>query len=115
VGKLHLPKRIGRRRPERVQRSFPAHRAWVRRHHCCVPGCMELPIECAHVRGGTDGGIALKPSDRWVVSLCRLHHAEQHQVGETSFQATHGIDLRAIAEEFASRSPHRAHWEELQE
>ena len=114
MGKLLLPKRIERSRSSRVQRSFPAHRAWVRRHHCCVPGCMELPVECAHVRGGTDGGIGLKPSDRWVVSLCKLHHAEQHRVGEVTFQETHSIDLLAIAEEFASRSPHRSLWKQLE-
>ena len=110
MGKPFLPKRIERRRSERVQRSFPGHRAWVRRHHCCVPGCVELPIECAHVRTGTDGGVGLKPSDRWVVSLCKLHHAEQHQNGEITFQERYGIDLRELAREFASRSPHRSLW-----
>ena len=64
-----LPQRIDRARKEPDPRTCPAHRAWVRRHHCCVPGCRQVPIECAHVRGGTDGGIGLKPSDKWVISL----------------------------------------------
>ncbi|QGN56544.1 hypothetical protein GKE62_17800 [Novosphingobium sp. Gsoil 351] len=64
-------------------------------------------MECAHVRTGTDGGIALKPSDRWTISLCRAHHAEQHQIGEPAFEIRYGLDLVALAEVFARRSPHR--------
>lgn len=101
-----LPQRIVKPRREKERRSCPAHRAWVRRHHCSVPGCLSLPIECAHVRSGTDGGTALKPSDRWVISLCRLHHAEQHRIGEAAFEKKHGLDLLAIAEAFARKSPH---------
>ncbi|RZK00355.1 MAG: DUF968 domain-containing protein [Novosphingobium sp.] len=101
-----LPQKIVKPRREKDDRSSPAHRAWVRRHHCCVSGCERLPIECAHVRVGTDGGVALKPSDHWTVSLCTVHHAEQHRIGEPAFERRHGIDLRAIASEFASRSPH---------
>lgn len=103
-----LPQRIVRPRIERPERSSAAHRAWVRRHHCSVPGCNLLPIECAHVRRGTDGGMALKPSDRWAISLCFFHHAEQHRIGEPAFEKQHGIDLIAIAQEFAKCSPHRA-------
>lgn len=108
---LQFPKRlerqIGRRR---AARECPAHRAWVRRHRCCVPGCDGAPIECAHVRRETDGGIALKPSDRWVISLCRTHHIEQHQIGETVFEQRYRLDMRDLALEFARRSPH---WRQL--
>jgi hypothetical protein len=107
-----LPARIERPRRARETRSFPAHRAWVRRHRCSVPGCLNLPIECAHVRCGTDGGQGLKPSDRWTISLCRTHHEEQHRVGELAFQKRYGIELLALAEAFARRSPHRKLWEE---
>ena len=104
---LRLPRRIQRApTPTKVRRSFPGHRAWVRRHHCCVPGCDRRDIECAHVRGGADGGIGLKPSDRWAISLCSRHHAEQHAIGEQSFEAKYGIDLAALARLFARRSPH---------
>ena len=102
-----LPQRIDRARKEPDPRTCAAHRAWVRRHHCCVPGCRQLPIECAHVRKGTDGGIGLKPSDRWVISLCSKHHREQHQIGERRFELLHGLDLTALAITFAVRSPHR--------
>lgn len=89
-------------------RSCPAHRAWVRKHHCSVPGCLALPIECAHVRRGTDGGTGLKPSDHWVVSLCSVHHMEQHRRGERTFEKTYDLDLKKIAEIFARRSPYWA-------
>jgi hypothetical protein len=105
---LRLPKRLERRERRRDERCCPAHRAWVRQHQCCVPGCRQVPIECAHVRTGTDGGIAIKPSDRWVISLCRNHHCEQHNVGEVEFQNRYGIDLRELAREFAKQSPHRS-------
>jgi hypothetical protein len=103
---LRLPPRQRPSRRVEVDRECPAHRAWVRRHHCSVPGCRQLPVECAHVRTGTNGGTALKPSDGWVISLCRHHHAEQHRVGETTFADRYGLDLLELAEEFCRRSPH---------
>jgi len=105
--RLQLPNRLERERSREPNgRECPAHRAWVRRHHCCVPGSLRLPIECAHVRRGTDGGVGLKPLDRWTISLCRDHHVEQHHVGELAFEQRYGIDLRELAYLFARRSPH---------
>ena len=83
-----------------------AHRAWVRKHCCSVRGCRGLPIECAHVRNGTDGGLGLKPSDKWTISLCRSHHLEQHELGEPAFEARYELNLRHLAKEFAQRSPY---------
>ena len=106
---LKLPNRLERERSrEPSGRECATHRAWVRKHHCCVPGCLARPIECAHVRRDTDGGTGLKPSDRWVISLCRDHHIEQHQIGEAAFERRYAIDMRALAMEFARRSPQRA-------
>jgi hypothetical protein len=51
--------------------------------------------------------VGLKPSDRWIISLCADHHAEQHFVGEREFERRYGLELLALAEEFARRSPHR--------
>jgi len=48
----------------------------------------------------------MKPSDRWVISLCVFHHREQHQIGESRFEEKHDIDMIALAREFARRSPH---------
>jgi hypothetical protein len=39
------------------------------------------------------------------VSLCRLHHDEQHRIGADAFSDKHGIDLWDLAAEFARRSP----------
>lgn len=103
---LKLPPRVSRQHKREEPRECPQHRAWVRQHHCSVPNCTRLPIECAHVRVGTDGGMALKPSDKWVVSLCAGHHAEQHRMGEASFSKRYGINLFDLATEFARRSPH---------
>lgn len=48
-----------------------------------------------------------KPSDRWCISLCKLCHASQHILGEQSFERTHGINLKALAEAFYRASPHK--------
>jgi hypothetical protein len=107
-----LPLRLHKPQIKRASRAHPAHRAWVRRHHCCVPACKRLPIECAHVRCGTDGGTALKPSDRWVISLCAHHHEEQHRIGEQAFEKRYALDLKNLAKRFAKLSPH---WRSLDE
>ena len=104
---MRLPNRVLKERKVALERECPGHRAWVRRHHCCVPGCLCIPIECAHVRTGTNGGIGLKPSDRWTVSLCSAHHAEQHRIGERRFEQRYALDLLALAKSFAARSPHQ--------
>ena len=103
---LRLPAVLKRAKLAKVSRDCPAHRAWVRKHKCSVPACDQLPIECAHVRRGTDGGMGLKPSDSWCISLCTQHHAEQHRIGEGAFEKHHGVDLVALAQEFVRRSPH---------
>lgn len=110
---LALPKLMQRARNINGVRSCPAHRAWVRKHYCCVRACKRLPIECAHVRSGTDGGAGLKPSDRWAISLCAQHHREQHRIGEAAFETRYDLDLSALAREFVRRSPHRHRFEKL--
>jgi hypothetical protein len=105
---LVLPRYIPKAPRSRPNRSCAGHRAWVRRHDCCVRGCRRKPIECAHVRCGTDGGTGLKPSDRWTISLCEFHHREQHRIGETAFGRKHSLDLRNLALEFAGSSPYRS-------
>ena len=47
----------------------------------------------------------MKPGDEWTISLCRWHHARQHQIGEGSFESAYGIDMIALAYEFARLSP----------
>jgi len=48
-----------------------------------------------------------KPDDDKCISLCWRHHKESHSIGEASFAKQYGLDLQALAAEFASRSPHR--------
>jgi hypothetical protein len=102
---LRFPPRLPSEPRKMISRTCAAHRAWVRKHRCSVGGCRGLPIECAHVRNGTDGGLGIKPSDKWTISLCRSHHLEQHEIGEPAFEARYDLDLRALAREFALRSP----------
>lgn len=100
-----LPKRISTPKNRTARWISPAHCNFVRKHHCCVNGCADMPIEVAHVRTGTDGGMGKKPSDYWAISLCKHHHAEQHRIGEPAFEKRHGIDMKGLATEFASASP----------
>lgn len=83
-----------------------AHRDWVRKHHCSVPGCHQMPIEVAHVGKANNHGIGKKASDAFTLSLCRDHHQESHR-GDKTFQKKYGLDLMALAREFYFRSPHR--------
>jgi hypothetical protein len=102
-----LPQRLApdTYKPKARLRSV-AHRAWVRSHHCSVPGCQLMPIEVAHVNTAANRGMSRKASDAFTVSLCREHHAESHR-GERTFEAKHGINLMDLAREFFRKSPHR--------
>jgi len=102
-----LPQRIKTKsdKADKGKRS-PAHRAWVRGHHCSVPDCHEMPIECAHVRRANNAGMGFKPSDGITLALCREHHSESHR-GEQTFERKYNIDLMAMAHEFYLKSPHR--------
>lgn len=104
---MALPQRIKSKsdKADRGKRS-PAHRAWVRGFACSACGRTDA-IECAHVRVGTDGGMGIKPSDRWCISLCKDCHNQQHMQGEETFQKAHGINMKKLAEEFFKASPHR--------
>jgi hypothetical protein len=80
----------------------PGFLAFVRRHNCT---CVEIDptgcggeIEAAHVRRGTDGGIGMKPSDCYALPLCSEHHAEQHRIGEQSFEKKYRFAMRQVAD-----------------
>lgn len=56
-------------------------------------------------------GMGRKPSDYFTVSMCgglQGHHSEQHRIGEDSFARKYGLDLHALAAEFAAASPKAA-------
>ena len=44
------------------------------------------------MRTGTDGGVGVKPGDRYAVPLCTACHARQHRIGELSFWSARRID-----------------------
>ena len=49
------------------------------------------------MRSGSDGGVGMKPADRYCVSLCTDCHALQHQFGELTFWSTVCIDPLNVA------------------
>jgi hypothetical protein len=82
------------------RKIWPRHRRWVKSHGCCVPGCGATIIDFAHLRCCADAGVAQKPHDIFGVSLCRVHHNEQHNIGVNAVDRKYGIDLWAFAAEF---------------
>jgi hypothetical protein len=83
-----------RRQAENFARAYggDARVAWVQALPCTL-GCAG-PCENAHVK---TGGAGRKADARWIVPLCRSHHAEIHQHGQRSFEARHEIDLAFCA------------------
>lgn len=51
--------------------------------------------------------MGIKPGDEFCWSACKDHHAEQHTIGERSFEKAHGLDLKVLATAFIASSPHR--------
>jgi hypothetical protein len=100
--RLKRPK-LGIQAPPR--KVWPRHRRWVKSHGCCVPGCGATIVDFAHLRSCANAGMDQKPHDIFGVSLCRAHHDEQHSLGVDAFDRKYGIDLWALAAEFARRSP----------
>jgi hypothetical protein len=99
-----LPKKPKRETRFRSQRHLRHVRS-----HACVMCDAEAPIEAAHVRLGSDGGMGCKPSDIYAVALCggpEGCHQRQHVQGERTFWQ--GKDVAAIIEAFIRTSPVRA-------
>jgi hypothetical protein len=103
-----LPRRL--KRPK-LNVQAPPRQIWpsslVRSHGCCVPDCDAAAVEFAHLRSAANAGIGQKPHDAFGVSLCRIHHDEQHRLGGKRFGDKYQIDLWALAAEFAGHSPDR--------
>lgn len=93
---------------EAPQLRSSGHLKFVRGFVCAVQNAVcNGRIEAAHVRGETDGGLGVKPSDYWTIPLCAYHHATQHAEGEGEFQKRHNINMKKVAQELWQRSPHR--------
>ncbi len=98
-----------RTKPKRdSNRVFPAHRRFVKGHHCCIPGCRLTPIEFAHLRTAANSGTALKPPDWFGIPLCQWHHARAHAIGHDTMARENGVDLEYLfktAAWLAARTP----------
>ena len=100
---MRAPPRIAREVAKSKRQADPkrnaSHLDFVRSLPCVV--CGKLPrSEAAHIRVGTDGGMATKPSDKFSVPLCCGPdgcHAKQHRIGEITFWANSGIDPMTVA------------------
>ncbi len=91
--RLKRHRRANRKRPGHLK-----HMKWVRGFKCAVDRCEDWPVIFHHVRGAGDAGMGEK-DDRFGVPLCNQHHISGHQIGWRTFEAKHGLDLEAIAEQ----------------
>lgn len=81
-----------KRRPNLRRNSH--HLAFIRGLPCIACG-RAPPSQAAHVRVGTDGYAAGKPSDRFSLPLCggvEGCHAKQHRIGELTFWSALRVD-----------------------
>lgn len=104
------PRTFSRSTRERADKfRSPAHRKWVRSHACILweHGECHGRTECAHVKQGNGATNRSKASDAKTLSFCQAHHREQTAIGEARFQIKYNIDMNALADEFAARSPYR--------
>ena len=91
-----IPRMVARSKPKPEFRRHGQHLAFVKLLSCVACG-KAAPSEAAHVRWGTDGGVGIKPSDRYSVSLCTSCHELQHRFGELKFWSVLRIDPLSVA------------------
>src|SRR5215472_16575972 len=91
-----IPHIVGRRKFKPDLRRRLHHLAFVRQLPCVACG-KAAPSEAAHVRTGTDGGVGVKPGDRYAVPLCASCHAKQHRIRELTFWSALRIDPLNVA------------------
>ena len=99
-----IPRTVMRSKPQPNLRRPAQHLAFVRQLPCVACG-KAAPSEAAHVRTATDGGIGVKPGDRYAVPLCAACHAKQHGVGELTFWSGLRIDPLNVALRLWTISP----------
>ena len=91
-----IPRTVVRGKPKPNPYRRVQHLACIRQLPCVACG-KAAPSEAAHVRTGTESGIAMKPGDRYAVPLCAACHAKQHRIGELSFWSAFHIDPLNVA------------------
>ena len=112
-----IPKR--RKAPKMGVRAKPwwrseSYKQFIRGFECAVAGVKDTcegRIEPAHVRTGTDGCGSEKPSDWWLIPLCKHHHiGVQHNIGEPEFERQYGINMKALSWTYWNRWPRRGEY-----
>lgn len=83
-----------RKKPERNK----DHLEFIRQLPCLVCGD-NTSTEAAHIRSGTDGGMGMKPSDKFVIPMCHTCHAMQHNYGERVYWGQFHISPLEVAAE----------------
>jgi len=69
-------------------------RQWIKTLPCYVSNCANRDIDPAHIRTAQNSGMGMKPSDEWLIPLCRHHHRDvQHQHGYTDLVKLCGLNL----------------------
>ena len=91
-----IPRTVAHGKPKLNFRKRVQHLAFIRQLPCVACG-KAAPSDAAHVRTGTDGGVGMKPADRYAVPLCTACHAKQHRVGELSFWSALRFDPLNVA------------------
>ena len=91
-----IPRSLTPRKSKPDLRRRVQHLAFVRQLPCVACG-KAAPSEAAHVRTGTDGGVGVKPGDRYAVPLCAACHAKQHRIGELTFWSALCVDPVNVA------------------
>ena len=91
-----IPRTVARGKPKPNLHRRLQHLDFVRQLPCVACG-KAAPSDAAHVRTGTDGGVGMKPGDRYAVPLCACCHAKQHRVGELTFWSALRIDPLNVA------------------
>ena len=91
-----IPRSLTPRKSKPDLRRRVQHLTFLRQLPCVACG-KAAPSEAAHVRTGTDGGVEVKPGDRYAVPLCASCHAKQHRIGELTFWSALRIDSLNVA------------------
>ena len=91
-----ISRTVVRGKPKPNLRRRVHHLSFVRKLPCVACG-KAPPSHAAHVRTGTDGGVGMKPGDRYAIPLCTACHAKQHRVGELTFWSPLRVDPVNVA------------------
>ncbi|HZT50762.1 MAG TPA: hypothetical protein VFA22_02455 [Stellaceae bacterium] len=92
-----IPRTLLRSRRKPNPRRKIEHLRFVRAIGICLACGAQGTCEAMHIRSKTDGGMGLKPADRFSVPGCAACHARQHRTGEVTFWGELGIDPLNVA------------------